>query len=864
MSLCRIPGPKEMSNSTHLLEVRPRLPEELKRLTDLSGNLLYSWERQVRGLFYRMDPQLWNACRHNPGVFLRRISGQRLQILATDPDFLLKYREVVSAFDNYLDGDIPREGLATSELEAAGGPVAYFCMEYGLHESLQLYSGGLGILAGDHCKAASDLGLPFVAVGLMYRQGFFDQTIDRQGNQRMHQQVFSLDDLPIRPVLDADGEVVKIEVPFPKRQVTVRVWRAEVGRIPLLLLDTDVEDNAPEDRIITHQLYGGDRRMRIAQELVLGVGGVRALRALDLSPSVWHLNEGHPAFLILERCRELIAEGLEFGAALEAIAAANVFTTHTAVPAGHDLFDHSLATEYLQPLAAGLEVPVSRLLELGESPHNAGRFNMTALALRGARRYNAVSAVHREVAADMESHVWPQIDVRENPITHVSNGVHIPTFLAREWVTLLDDRYPDWRRHQDDADFWDRVVATIPDHRFWALTQSLKGEMLEELRRWLLPQYKRNRYGCRRIDDMLETISPENTRPLVIGFARRFATYKRALLLFQDIERLGRLLNDPDRPVVLLFAGKAHPHDEPGQDLIRQLHELASRPPCLGRLFLIEGYDMALARKLVTGVDLWLNTPEYPLEASGTSGQKAAINGVVNLSVLDGWWAEGYDGSNGWAITPQPDLPAQERDHCEAMDLLDLLEYEVIPTYFASGPGGYSPDWVAHCKRSMASVLPRFSAGRMVSTYTRTLYLPAAAQSVELCADDWAAARELAEWKAKVQRLWPSFQLSWGTTPPSSVCHGDKLDLAVDVTLNGLSSADLEVECLLTPTEAGSGLQSVQSHLLQPDSATGNGRYTARLAPADCGLFKLEVRAYPRHRLLAHRFETGLMSWLRP
>ncbi len=851
-----------MRGNGYPLEVRPQLPAALSRLNQLADNLFYSWDRRVRGLFFRMDPALWKRCGHNPTVFLRRVSQARLDQLAADRDFLLQYQDALAAFDAYLEPGPDRPGNAIPGLDPGRDLIAYFCMEYGLHESLQLYSGGLGILAGDHCKAASDLDLPFVAVGLMYRQGYFVQTIDRDGAQQMHYRPVNLDDLAVHPVCDAAGAPLRISVDFPERQVVAAIWKADVGRVRLYLLDTELPENRPEDRGITYQLYGGDRSVRIAQEIILGIGGVRALRALGLNPTVWHINEGHAAFLILERCRELVIGGLRFDAALEAVASATVFTTHTAVPAGHDLFPHALATHHLGTLAAEMGISEARLLALGVSPQGADMFNMTALALRGSRQQNAVSAVHRHVAAEMEAHVWPDVSPVESPLRSVSNGVHIPTFLAREWVAMFDGRCPDWRQHLNDDGFWRETIEAIPNHRYWSLVQSLKSEMLDDLAPYLLAQYERNNFSRGRINAMLETFSSENTRPLILGFARRFATYKRALLIFQDLQRLARLLQDAERPVIMLFAGKAHPQDMPGQTLIRRVHEFASREPFLNRVFLIEGHDIALSRKLVTGVDVWLNTPEFPMEASGTSGQKAAINGGVNLSILDGWWREGFDGRNGWGIEPHgTDLPPEERDRVEAQELLDLLEYEIIPEYFDLGPGGYPPAWVARCKRSMWTVLPRFNAERMVMDYAERMYVPAARQGRLLTAGEGRGAEELAQWKARVSEAWSGVALDWSEPPPSVVSGGRQVCLRVAARLNGLTTDDVVVECLLQ--EDGTDPGSLHRHRFScTGGEDGAHQFALDLPPPDSGLFRMQIRMYPFHPQLLHRFEMGRMTWL--
>lgn len=849
-----------MAGKEHRLHVHARLPRALSRLPELANNVLFSWDRHIRGLFYRMDAKLWQDCNHNPKVFLRLISQHRLEALADDQDFIDHYHDVLAAMDGYLGASRPR----SAERQATPNLIAYFCMEFGLHESLPLYSGGLGILAGDLCKAASDLQLPFIGVGLMYRVGFSHQTITRTGEQVIDYRPTDPDDLPVTLAVDDAGKPLLVQVHLAGRALTLQIWRLVVGRINLYLLDSDHPANAPEDRDITHQLYGGDRRRRIEQEVVLGLGGVRALRALGLAPSVWHINEGHPALLILERCREAVVAGLDFEAALEQVASDTVFTTHTAVPAGHDLFDHRLIAPYFSDLARDLGITLDRLLALGASPHGENAFNMTALALRGSRQHNGVSATHRGVAAQMEGYVWPEIESAENPIRWVSNGVHVSTFLAREWVDLFNRRFPEWRQHLCDGPFWREAIESIPDHRFWNLTQSLKAEMLAQIGDRLLSQLRRNNVVEARIKAVERAFSQDNNRALVIGFARRFATYKRALLLFQDSARLGRLLSDPDRPVMLLFAGKAHPADAPGQALISRLHALMQQPPFRDRLFLLEGYDMALARRLVAGVDVWLNTPEYPLEASGTSGQKAAMNGVINLSVLDGWWAEGFDGENGWGIAPHIDhLTPSERDTLESQDLLDILEQEVIPTYFAAGPGGYSPAWIERSKRSMYTVMPRFNAERMARDYVDHFYIPAERLGQRFQAQGGVAAHALARWKGKVRAAWERVSLQWGETPPSLLESGAAMTLEVSAEIDGLDVDDVRIECLLRHEGHGT-LPTQEVHVLRPLEHREGGRWTfaADIVPPENGVFGIRVRMYPFHELLQHPFEVGLLRWL--
>ena len=851
-----------MTGTRFYLEVQPTIPPRLARLGELANDLMYSWDRQIRRLFYRLDRSLWEACHHNPKVFLRRVAQERLEAAAKDRGFMEDYHRALSSYDTYHS-----EGMRPTledHLDPEQDLVAYFCAEFGLHESVPIYSGGLGILAGDHCKAASDLGIPFVGIGLLYRQGYFIQTVDNHGQQIAHYMPIRFDDLPIQPALDPDGNEVRVKIQMPDREVTIKVWRGKAGHITLYLLDTDLTENREDDRTITYQLYGGDRETRIRQEIVLGIGGIRAIRTLGLDPTVWHINEGHAAFQILERCREHVQAGRDFDTALELVASGTVFTTHTPVPAGHDIFQAELLRVYLHDAADALHIDDDRLFRLGAFPGQEDGFNMTALALRGSRFHNGVSRIHGGVASRMESYVWPQVPPEENPISYVTNGVHLHTFLAREWVNLFDMRFSDWRNALCDPEYWE-CVEQIPDLRFWSLRQELKSSMLEYVRSRITAQHRRNGVSAANISRITEYLSPAKSDTLVLGFARRFATYKRATLLFSDRERLVRLLNDPERPVIVIFAGKAHPSDTPGQELIRTIHEYAMSPEFMGKIILLEGYDIALARKLVTGVDVWVNTPEYPLEASGTSGEKAGINGVINLSVLDGWWGEGYDGTNGWAIAPHgPHFDPEQRNREEASDLLNLVEHEVIPLYYDRDHQGYSPGWVKLSKASMKTLIPRFSAQRMVVDYIRGFYDPARRQSTRLGADQGAPAAELARWKHKIAQHWPGVGLRLVEQPPYEIRHDEVLHVQVAAFLNGLEREDVTVECLIG-TEDGEGEFEVSQRLhLSPQHTTDNDEvvFAMEYTPELSGLQQLRIRMYPHHEMLSHPLEMGRMIWL--
>ncbi|MDH4274848.1 MAG: alpha-glucan family phosphorylase [Gammaproteobacteria bacterium] len=855
---------ENLQATCYALEVQPRLPSKLARLAELADDLLYSWDRQVRGLFFRLDTALWDNCGHNPKVFLRRIAQQKLDDAVSDRVFMEEYYRVLSGFDTYHQETMRPE--IKEYLDPSEDLVAYFCAEFGFHESVQLYSGGLGILAGDHCKAASDLNLPFVAVGLLYRQGYFKQTIDNCGSQIASYLPTHFEDLPIDPVNDAQGGNLEVSVQLPGREVFLRVWRIKAGHISLYLLDSDLPKNSDEDRRITYQLYGGDIHTRIRQWIVLGIGGVRLLRALGIKPTVWHINEGHAAFLVLERMREHVAAGLDFDSALEAAAANTVFTTHTPVPAGHDIFDHDMMSTYFGQFASDLRSDLGRLMALGASPANPSGFNQTALALRGSRFRNGVSRIHGNVASKMSAFVWPQIPADENPLGYVTNGVHVPTFLAREWANLFDMRFGGgWRNELVNPAYWEQQIDTLPDHSFWSLRQSLKSEMLADVRRRLLIQFRRN--GCSEllIDRLTQHLTPSETETLTIGFARRFATYKRAYLLFSDPERLARLLKDPKRPCLIIFAGKAHPNDKPAQELIKKIHDYSRSKEFEGHVILLEGYDMALARKLVTGVDVWLNTPESPLEASGTSGEKAAINGVVNLSVLDGWWGEGYDGHNGWAITPHgPNVEHADNDREEGAELLDLLENNVIPLYYDRNGYGYSAGWVKKSKASLKTILPRFNAQRMVMDYVRNYYSEARQLNRVMTGNDYARAREVAAWRRKLATYWPKVRLHRVDNASAATCSGEPYTVQVAVTLSGLQPDEVLVECLFGQLSETGKFIKQETKVCVPGATSDNGDtlYTLDLIPDKPGLQHYYIRVIPFHTALGHRYEAGYMLWL--
>ncbi|MET0280782.1 MAG: alpha-glucan family phosphorylase [Steroidobacteraceae bacterium] len=849
-----------------LIEISPVIPAKLSRLTELAGNLSYSWHRSTRALFEDLDQTLWRETQANPRLMLRCVNQATLDAAAVNPEYLRRYAEVLAEFDNYQARETQQQDMPL---------VAYFCAEYGFHESFPIYSGGLGILAGDHCKAASDERLNFVAIGLLYRQGYFSQSVDGDGTQHAGYRDADPRDLPVEKVVDAAGTWLQVAVPIAGREVSARLWKAKIGHVTVYLLDTNVATNSEADRDITFRLYGGDESHRIRQEMVLGIGGVRALRLLGLAPAVWHMNEGHAAFLGIELIRERLAQGLSFEAALEAVAAGSVFTTHTPVAAGHDAFPDHLFTEHFGAISAAMGLSMDALLELGRAPGVPGRFNMTRLALHCARRVNGVSRIHGAVSSELCADHWPEIPAAENPVGYVTNGIHVPTFLASAWGRFFDSHLADWREKLSDVAYW-KAVEQIPDIPFWAVSQDVKSRMLAGVRARLEREYRRKRLGSVQLAHITRWLDPANPNVLTIGFARRFATYKRAALIMRDRERLLRLVSNEERPVVFLFAGKAHPADQPGQEVLREIKRTMLQPEFAGRVVFLEDYDIQLARWLVSGVDVWLNNPIAPLEASGTSGIKAAVNGRQNLSILDGWWAEAFDGTNGWGIHGADSHDEGRRDYLDAAAVLDVIEEEVVPLYYARNSSGFAPQWVRRCKRAMATVIPSFNMRRTVGDYRDGLYVPAAAQSAKLLDNQAAGAVELAKWKRRVREHWNGVSIQSVT---DAVRDGDAaalLRLSAVLQLGQLSPQDVRVEFKarrLLPesqfepsalTSFGHGVPEGQWRAEFTPAATpaADGSHTFQLAapPPGTGQYQLQVRVYPWHPLLTHPLEMGLMK----
>ncbi len=850
------------ASTPFVLEVRPKVPARLARLEELANNLWYSWDLPTRDLFSHIHRNLWDAVGQNPKAFLRSVDEQRMITASEDQVFLEHYYRTLAAYDSYHTKPVHNhhtQGFAETDL------IAYFCAEFGFHESFPIYSGGLGILAGDHCKSASDMHLPFVGVGLLYRRGYFHQTIDAQGNQKAIYADSEFESLPISPALSHDGSAVYVSVDLRERSVKVKVWQARVGNVTIYLLDTDLEENSQHDRAVTHHLYGGDKTMRIEQEIVLGIGGVRALAAMGIKPTTWHINEGHAAFMMLERMRTLIAQNMDFLSALEAVAAYTVFTTHTPVPAGHDHFNRDMMMPYFEKYYPQLKISRDEFFALGYVSDTAD-FNMTTLAIRCSRFHNGVSRIHGKVSSEICAEMWPEIEAEENPMSYITNGVHTPTFLAKEWPEVFVRFLGwDWSQHMADAGFWEKIDH-IPDHQFWSVRGSLKSRMLQLIRHRVSSQHARNHGSEAHLDRILKYADPANPNILTIGFARRFATYKRAALLFENLEWLRQITGDAERPVLFIFAGKAHPADIPGQDLIRRVTAISNMPEFEGKILMLEDYDLRLARRMVAGVDVWLNNPLYPLEASGTSGMKAAMNGVLNLSVLDGWWDEGYAKGNGWAIKPVSEsLPEAQRNYEESRTLYELLQDHVIPTYYDHNKMGFPEEWVKMSKRSIATLLPSFNSTRMVGEYVAKTYVPATRQYRKYCENNFAGARQIATWKDTVRHAWPGVTIRSLGAPKLSVTFSENVHVDVSVQLNGLKPADVVVEMLISHQSNKQKLKRAARHPFKfqgDDSKTGEQIFSLDLTPDLCGKLEYRIRVYPHHAMLTHPLEMGFMRWL--
>ncbi|MCQ2153328.1 MAG: alpha-glucan family phosphorylase [Bacteroidales bacterium] len=837
--------------------VTRHLPDELADLETLCKNLWWCWNNDAKELFKYIDPALWHVSDHNPLEILDKVSLSRYKELAHDSDFLARMKSVMKNFNAYM-------ALKSKRGEPG---IGYFCMEYGLDSSLRIYSGGLGILAGDYLKETSDMNVNLVAVGLLYRYGYFTQKITPQGNQVAEYDAQNFSKIPADPVFDADGNWLTVQMSFPGRTLSARIWKVAVGRTDLYLLDTDFEDNIPEDREITHQLYGGDWENRLKQEILLGIGGVRALRALGLNPTIYHCNEGHAAFTGLERLREYMqGNGLSFDEALEVVRASGLFTTHTPVPAGHDAFDEDMLGKYLAHYPHRFGIDWRTLMGLGK--HNPDdhdeKFSMSVLAANVSQNVNGVSKLHGKVSQEIFSSLYPGYLPEELYVSYVTNGVHYPTWASKEWQALDEPVFgPEFKTSHYDRKCFEGIY-NIPDAAVWDTRKLLKKELVRIVMDRLSDPKRCSYYTPSQVIKIRENLRDD---VLTIGFARRFATYKRATLLFSDLDRLDRIVNNPDHPVQFIFAGKAHPADGMGQDLIKQIIEISKQDRFIGKIIFVPGYGISLAKRLTQGVDVWLNNPTRPQEASGTSGEKAAMNGVMHFSVLDGWWVEGYREDSGWALPIEQTYDdASYQNELDSATIYATIESSIAPTYYAVDEAkGYSPEWIKYIKNTVARVASNFTTNRMLTDYCNQYYFPQAKRVAGLVANNFKKARGIAAWKKFMLERWQNISVVEFSQPESSYSLSESNEMTSYVKLNlaGIKPEDIGVEMLFTTID-----EKGESHISDKFEYTLKSfdgkvaHYETSILPECTGLYQVATRIYPKNPELPHRQDFPLVEWL--
>ena len=837
--------------------VTRHLPEELKGLETLCKNLWWCWNDSAKALFKTIDADLWHKSGHNPMVILDKVTLKRYNQLAADGGFLGRLADVMREFDTYM-------ALKSNRTEPS---VGYFCMEYGLDTSLKIYSGGLGILAGDYLKETSDMNVNLVAVGLLYRYGYFTQRLTPQGNQVAGYDAQDFMKIPAEPVLDEAGNWKTVTMAFPGRQLSARIWKVAVGRTDLYLLDTDFEANSPEDRSITHQLYGGDWENRLKQEILLGIGGVRALRALGLNPTVYHYNEGHAAFAGLERLREFMQDGhYAFGEAMELCRASSLYTTHTPVPAGHDAFTEEMLGRYLGHYPNRFGLDWRQFMALGKinPDDHEEKFSMSTLAASMSQNVNGVSMLHGKVSQDIFAPMYPGYLPEELYISYVTNGVHYPTWASKEWKSLHAKVFGDDFKtsHYDKSCF--EGIYNVSDQDIWSVRKIVKTELIKSVKDRLSDPKVSAHYTPGQIVTIKETLRDD---VLTIGFARRFATYKRATLLFRDLDRLDAIVNNPKCPVQFLFAGKAHPADQAGQDLIKQIVDISKDPRFIGKIVFVPGYDITLAKRLVQGVDVWMNNPTRPLEASGTSGEKASMNGVMHFSVLDGWWVEGYVKDAGWALPQERTYDDQNyQNELDAATIYATIENEIAPDYYdIDSRSGLPVKWIGYIKNNIAKVASNFTTNRMLTDYCDQYYIPQSERFGKLSANGAALACEIADWKKFMTDEWNNMRIVSYTQPGASyvLSHENRLISEVQVDLGRIKPEDIGVEMLFTSTDE-KGAPHIQEVAQFELVGVENGIATFRVTvlPERTGMYQVGTRIYPKNDLLPHRQDFPIVRWL--
>lgn len=847
------------------VNVVPKLPKALKRLEELAYNMRFAWDHETIALFRRLDSEIWEEVYHNPAKMLGMVSQERLKSAQSDPAFMANYERVLHEFDDYMNpitswfdenyGDLKKKPV-----------IAYFSMEFGITECFQNYSGGLGILSGDHLKSASDLNIPLVGVGLLYQEGYFQQYLNSDGFQQEMYPINDFFNLPLKLERDKEGNPLKISVDLPGRKLWAQIWRVQVGRVRLYLLDSNIPDNQREDdRSLTDRLYGGDRRTRIRQEILMGIGGIRALDLLGLRPDICHMNEGHSAFLSLERTKQLMQEkGLNFHQAKELVAASTVFTVHTPVPAGLERFGFDLIDEHFTNYMQELGLNRDQFIDLGrEDMGDYELFSMSVMALKFSYGANGVAQLHGEVSRDMWQWMFPGVPTDEIPITAITNGIHVQTWTSREMGTLYD-RYldPNWRNAPSADGIWD-AIDTIPDSELWR-THARRRERLVAFCRTRLKEHLINRGAPQsEIDAADEALNPD---ALTIGFARRFATYKRATMILKDLDRLSKIVNDPERPVQFIFAGKAHPHDMGGKELIRRIVEVARMPEFRHAIVFLENYDMNVARYMLQGTDVWLNNPRRPKEASGTSGMKAIYNGGLNLSILDGWWAEGYDAKLGWAIGNGEEYAEndwEDQDRIEGLAIYNIIESDIMPKFYTRGRDGLPREWMQMVKTSIREMAPFFNTNRMVQQYTKQFYMLNYKRVQDMLKDNMKSGLAYAEWRQNIEHVWNSVNIVNVQIDDKSANVGSTTDVIATVRLGNLKPDDVKVQLYVGSLDTRGDIVAGKAQDMTVVSENGNGEYTFKTTfqYSRSGDHGLSVRVVPEHEYMHTNFQPNLITW---
>ena len=837
------------------LTIKSRLPEELKCLDELAHNMWWAWNYEARDLFRDIDPKLYSAVKHNPVMLLERLGYERKEEIVNDKAMMKRIQAVYKSFKDYMN----------VKPDATRPSVAYFCMEYGIHSALKIYSGGLGMLAGDYVKEASDSNVDMCAIGFLYRFGYFTQTLSMDGQQIAKYEAQNFNSIPVERVLDAEGNPVVVDVPYTNYQVHASVWVANVGRVKLYLLDTDNDMNSEFDKPITHSLYGGDWENRLKQEILLGIGGMQLLKKLGIKKDVYHCNEGHAALCNLQRLCDYVESGLSFNEAMELVRASSLYTVHTPVPAGHDYFDEGLFGKYMGGYPAKLGISWDEFIGMGrQNPDDhSERFCMSTFACNTCQEVNGVSKLHGWVSQKMFAPIWNGYYPEENHVGYVTNGVHFPTWAATEWKQLYGKYFDkNFMSDQSNQNIWE-AIYNVDDEEIWKTRKGLKQKLVDYIRVQFRETWLKNQGDPSRAVSLLESI---DSNALIIGFCRRFATYKRAHLLFTDLDRLSKIVNNPERPVKFLFAGKAHPADGAGQGLIKKIYEISQRPEFLGKIIFLEDYDFMLARRLVSGVDIWMNTPTRPLEASGTSGEKAEMNGVVNLSVLDGWWLEGYREGAGWALTEKRTYQNQgHQDQLDAATIYSLLENEIIPMFYNKNKKGYSEEWIQVIKKSIATIAPHYTMKRQLDDYYDRFYCKEAARFKKLSADNNRLAKDIAQWKETVAERWDSIKVVSKENPilDNAAETGVTYKLRYVIDEQGLNDAvGLELVVLSNVRDGGDR----EVHNVYPFDMVGHegNLYTfeANVEPYAAGSYRCCVRMFPKNENLPHRQDFCYVKWL--